>query len=119
METRRKILSVTMADCDLYTMKATGPGGQNVNKRETAVRIVHRASGAVGECREERSQLANKRRAWRRMYEDPKFQLWLRRALGQEMVRESEVGDIPETDLKIEVKQGGRWVQVPASSLSM
>lgn len=72
---RQKILSVTMADCDLQTFRAGGSGGQNQNKRDTGVRIIHRASGARGEARDERSQWQNKKLAWRRMFEDPKFQL--------------------------------------------
>lgn len=114
--TRRRILSVTMADCDLQTFTSGGPGGQHQNRSQTGIRIIHRASGARGECREERSQLANKRRAFKRMTEDPKFQLWLRRALGQELVRESEF-ELPAHEVKIEVKVGGRWTQVQESEL--
>lgn len=114
MGERTLILSVTMADCDLQTFRSGGKGGQNQNKRDTGVRIIHRESGARGEARDERSQLQNKKLAWRRMFDDPKFQLWLRRALGQEMVRESEL-HIPAHEVKVEVRQGGRWV--PAREL--
>jgi protein subunit release factor B len=71
---REKILSVTLADCDVQTKRGSGKGGQNRNKRETAVRIVHRASGAVGESQEERSQLQNKRTAFKRMANTSTFQ---------------------------------------------
>jgi protein subunit release factor B len=43
---RERILSVTLADCRVDTFRAGGKGGQNQNKRETGVRITHRASGA-------------------------------------------------------------------------
>jgi len=72
---RQKILSVTMADCDLQTFRAGGSGGQNQNKRDTGIRIIHRASGARGEARDERSQLQNKKLAWKRMAATPQFQL--------------------------------------------
>lgn len=63
MAEKQLMFSVTLADCDMQTFRAGGKGGQNQNKRDTGVRIIHRASGARGEARDERSQLQNKRLA--------------------------------------------------------
>ncbi len=75
---RTKMLTVTIKDCTVQTFRAGGKGGQNQNKRDSGVRVIHPPSGARGESREGRSQLENKRKAFVRMAESPKFRAWVR-----------------------------------------
>lgn len=54
-------------DCDMDYFIASGPGGQNRNKVETGVRLVHRPSGVMVTATERRSQRANREAAFERM----------------------------------------------------
>lgn len=108
-----RILSVGIHDCEVQTFRAGGKGGQNQNKRETGVRIIHSPSGAIGESREERSQLQNKRAAWLRMVNTPKFQAWLRRATGRVALAEIQVErDMAPRNLLIEGRESGTWAPI-------
>jgi protein subunit release factor B len=54
-------------DCDIDFFIASGPGGQNRNKVETGVRLIHRSSGMIVTATERRSQHANREAAFERM----------------------------------------------------
>jgi len=49
-----------LRECDVETFRSSGPGGQHVNKTESAVRLKHGPSGVVVTSRQERSQYRNK-----------------------------------------------------------
>ncbi len=56
-----------LRECEVETFRSSGPGGQHVNKTETAVRLRHLPSGVVVTSREERSQHRNKAHCLRKL----------------------------------------------------
>ena len=75
---KQLLFRVTKKDLDIKFFRTGGPGGQKQNKTSSGCRIVHRDSGAVGECRNHRSQEQNKQEAFRRMAASDKFQQWVK-----------------------------------------
>ena len=111
----RKLFTVTIADCRVDTFRSGGKGGQHQNKTDSGVRIVHEPSGAIGECRETRSQLENKRIAFQRMGASPQFQRWAKiraaQIMGHPTIEERVENLMQPHHLKIEQRgPSGTWI---------
>ncbi|MFW6082943.1 MAG: peptide chain release factor 1 [Chloroflexota bacterium] len=56
-------VEITAEDVEMEAYRASGPGGQHMQKNATAIRLIHKPSGITVACESERSQTKNKRRA--------------------------------------------------------
>ena len=117
MTDKQILFSLTKKDFIVEYFNPGKNGGQNANKVASACRIHHPASGATGECKEERSQKPNRERAFKRLTESQKFQKWLKIETAKQM---GKMDDIDQKirkaieDTKVEVRENDKWVEVPA-----
>lgn len=112
---KKLLFSVTKKDLEVQTFRCSGPGGQNVNKVSSGVRIIHPASGATGESRAERTQGANKKLAFEHLVKSARFKLWLNKMIfetQQTTTLEERIQEqMKSHNLRFEVVDSeGKWI---------
>ena len=119
---KKLLFSITKKDFEVQTFKSGGPGGQHQNKTESGVRIIHKASGAVGGSRTHKSQHSNKKEALRRLTNNPKFKLWLHRIAFEltsgKTIEERVEEQCKDENIKVEiVNEEGKWEDINVSNV--
>lgn len=85
-------VQINPADIEMQVYRASGAGGQHVNKTSSAVRLIHRPSGIVVACQEERSQLQNREKCMR-MLASKLYEIEQQRIESEQVgLRRSQVG---------------------------
>lgn len=107
MSTRKKLFSIK--DFEVQTFRSGGPGGQNQNKRNTGVRIIHKSSGAREESREARTQEQNKKLAFQKLSKNKKFLSWINSKVNN--IEEAVEKEMSPENIKIEVLENDEWVE--------
>lgn len=116
MSKKELLFSITANDCEWSYTRGTGKGGQKKNKTSSAVHCMHRPSGAHGYSEASRSQLDNKREAFRKMAESKEFRDWWRIEVARRSGELLEIEDTVNREMnrvKVEIKdESGRWTEV-------
>lgn len=111
---KKLLFSVTANDCEWSYARGTGAGGQARNRSNNAVHCVHKPSGAHGYSEASRSQLDNKREAFRKMAETSEFKKWHQLEVNRRTGIEAEIERYVEQELKkvrVEIKEDGKWTE--------
>jgi protein subunit release factor B len=110
------LFTVTRKDCEWQFYRPSGHGGQHRDKTSNAVRVVHKDSGAVGICSENRERSRNMQSAFKKMAESRIFQVWAKMKAQEIMGIQAEIERrvdemMSPNNLKVEVFTNGNWVE--------
>lgn len=118
MKDNFKINILTKKDLDFSYFCGSGAGGQRKNKVKSGVQIKHKESGSMGRADEDRSLERNKKRAFIKMTNTPKFKVWLSKVMfkirNEESIEDNvkrELADPRNVVYKVK-GEDGKWIEV-------
>lgn len=85
-------ININQSELKIDTKRASGPGGQSVNKSESAIRILHIPTGIAVECQEERTLHQNKAIAMRKLYNRLYHMEFTKQSSSISSMRKSQIG---------------------------
>ena len=109
------LFSIKAEDCEWSYFKGSGKGGQKKQKTSSGVAVLHRPSGATGECSENRQQHLNKRIAWNRMANSIAMRRWINKRIAEidmgKTIEQWADEQIKPDKIKTEIKIDGKWIE--------
>lgn len=113
---KKVLFSLTRKDFVWDYFSGTGAGGQHRNRHQNCVRVKYPPSGAQGSSQEHKEKKRNEMLAFKRMSEDPKMMVWLRREANRITGKEAEIKEKVENSLNpknllVEIKKDGLWTE--------
>lgn len=112
---KEKLFTINKEDFEVKAIRCPGNGGQNVNKVSSGIFLRHIPSGAFIKSCSERSQIANKRNAIKRIVETPAFKSWLWDVVAEittgKTIEERVEEEMDPRNIKVEIRdESGKWV---------
>ena len=88
-----RVSDIPVSEIDLQAIRASGPGGQHVNKTDSAVRLTHIPTGVVAQSQSDRSQHKNKENALKQL-KSKLYELELQKQNEEQQILEDSKSDI-------------------------
>lgn len=113
---RELLFRLTRKDFVVEAKRGHGNGGQNRNVTNSACRITHPESGAVGQAQDERQYHQNEKLAFRRLLDTPKFKTWHKIEVARRLGILADIDKVVDEQMKeieVEVQKDGKWVPEP------
>ena len=106
----KPLLTLTKKDFIVTYYSGSGAGGQHRNKHQNCCHIRHDESGVTGLGADSKSRIQNKKTAFKRLTDNPKFKSWLKiKSIHEEEIQALVKEAMRPDNLKVETFKDGKW----------